>query len=142
GIDALEIVADAVRLVRQGDRQAARRVDGVEVVLAQRIPGKLGIAPRLFRIQGDSNEGTGHAPRIPRYDEAAIFLGTSLNGLVVSTLGSLGILSTRSEMMLRWISSVPPAIEVAGTETRISAMTPFMGLSSPLRTASAPGTEA
>ena len=66
GIDALEVVADAVRLVRQGDREAARRVDGVEIVLAQRIPGKLGIAPRLFRIQGDSNEGTGHAPRIPR----------------------------------------------------------------------------
>jgi hypothetical protein len=61
GVDALEIVADAVGLVRQGDRQAARGVDGVEIVLAQRIPGKLGIAPRLFCIQGDSDEGTGHA---------------------------------------------------------------------------------
>src|SRR5205823_7052707 len=64
--------------------------------------------------------------------------GTSRNGLSVSTLCSLGILSTRSEMMLRWISSVPPAIEPAGTDTRISAMTPSIGLSSPLKSALAP----
>ena len=35
-------------------------VDRVEIVLAQRIPGKFRVAPRLFRIQGDSNEGTRH----------------------------------------------------------------------------------
>ena len=41
-------------------------------------------------------------------------------------------------MMLRWISSVPPAMDVAGTDTRISAITPFIGLSSPVSSASAP----
>jgi hypothetical protein len=41
-------------------------------------------------------------------------------------------------MMLRWISSVPPAIDPAGTLTRISAITPFIGLSSPVSIASAP----
>ena len=41
-------------------------------------------------------------------------------------------------MMLRWISSVPPAIDVAGTETRISAITPFIGLSEPESSESAP----
>ncbi len=46
--------------------------------------------------------------------------------------------STRSEMMLRWISSVPPAIDPAGTLTRISAISPSIGPSSPLSIASAP----
>ena len=55
------------------------------------------------------------------------FFGTSRNGRSVSVRGSLGILSTRSEMMFFWISSVPPAIEMAGVETRISAMRPFIG---------------
>ncbi len=50
-VDALQIVGDPVGLVRQGHRQATRRVDRVEVVLAQRIPGKLGVSARLFSIQ-------------------------------------------------------------------------------------------
>ena len=40
--------------------------------------------------------------------------------------------STRSEIMFFCISSVPPAIETAGTETRISAITPPSGLSAPV----------
>ncbi len=41
-------------------------------------------------------------------------------------------------MMLHWISSVPPAIEVAGTNTSISVITPFNGPSLPVSMASAP----
>ena len=60
-----------------------------------------------------------------------MFLGTSRKG-PVSNLGSFGMPNTRSEMMLRWISSVPPAMEVAGTETKISAIVPPRGLSCPV----------
>ena len=63
-VDTLEIVGDAVRLVRQGDRQAAGGIDGVEIVLAQRIPGKFGVSPWLFRIQGDSDQRARHAAKI------------------------------------------------------------------------------
>jgi len=42
-----------------------------------------------------------------------------LNGLSVSPVRSRGIFSTRSLMMFRWISSVPPAIEVAGTDLSV-----------------------
>src|SRR5579883_1582495 len=66
------------------------------------------------------------------------FLGTSRKGRSLSVRGSLGIPSTRSEIMLRWISSVPPAIEPAGTETSISAISPFIGPSSPASIASLP----
>ena len=162
-VDPLEIVGDPVGLVRQRHRQATRRVDRVEVVLAQRIPGKLRVPAGLFSIQRDSDQGARHGGRYhvarasdgaPRgyvtvencvlsaatdlrlrpgtpgvdatdsaqddcvrarlaasYDDDTMFRGTSLNGLSVSTLVSCGIFSTRSEMMLRWISSVPPAIE-------------------------------
>jgi len=60
GVDALEIVGHAVRLVRQRHGEAAGGIDGVEVVLAQRIPGKLGVTAGLFRIQGHADQGTGH----------------------------------------------------------------------------------
>src|ERR1700730_9081071 len=50
---------------------------------------------------------------------------------VVVLRGSLGISSTRSEMMWRWISSVPPAIDPPGTEIRISAISPSIGPSAP-----------
>ena len=70
-----------------------------------------------------------------------VFRGTSLNGLSVSPVRSRGIFSTRSLMMLRWISSVPPAIELAGTDTRISANNPFIGLSSPASSASGPSSD-
>ena len=59
----------------------------------------------------------------------------------VSPVRSRGIFSTRSLMMFRWISSVPSAIEVAGTETRISASNQFIGVSSPVSSASVPSTE-
>ena len=54
--------------------------------------------------------------------------------------GSRGRPRDRSPRMLRWISSVPPAIDCAGTETRISARTPPSGLcgSVPASIASAP----
>src|SRR5437762_4288195 len=52
---------------------------------------------------------------------ARSLLRTSLNATPMSTAGSLGRPSTRSPMMLRWISSVPPAIDAAGTETIVSA---------------------
>ena len=51
---------------------------------------------------------------------------------------STAICRMRSAMMLRWISSVPPAIEVAGTETRISAITPSSVPSLPVSSALAP----
>ncbi len=41
-------------------------------------------------------------------DAAQAFLGSSENGTVLSSFGSLGSPSTRSPMMLRWIWSVPP----------------------------------
>ena len=72
---------------------------------------------------------------------ATVFRGTSLNGLSVSPVRSRGIFSTRSLMMLRWISSVPPAIELAGTDTRISDSNPLMGLSSPVSSASGPSSD-
>src|SRR6266851_5749239 len=41
-------------------------------------------------------------------------------------------------MMLRWISSVPPAIDCAGTEMMISGTIPFAGPSGPAIIAAAP----
>ena len=38
--------------------------------------------------------------------------------------GSRGSPSTRSPMIFFWISSVPPAIDFAGVDTNISAITP------------------
>jgi len=64
-----------------------------------------------------------------------------LNGLSVSPVRSRGIFSTRSLMMLRWISSVPPAIELAGTDTRISASYPLIGLSSPVSSGFGPNSD-
>jgi hypothetical protein len=43
-----------------------------------------------------------------------------LNGLSVSPVRSRGIFSTRSLMMLRWISSVPPAIGRAASSRPIT----------------------
>ena len=59
---------------------------------------------------------------------------------MVSSLGSRGIFSTRSAMMLRWISSVPPAIDVAGTDNSTSATIPSAGPSAPASNAPAPAT--
>ena len=42
----------------------------------------------------------------------------------MSWRASLGIERIRSEMMLHWTSSVPPAIEIAEVETKVSATTP------------------
>ena len=47
--------------------------------------------------------------------------GRSRNGVSRSVDGSRGRPRTRSPRMLRWISSVPPAIDCAGTETRITS---------------------
>ena len=71
-VDALQIVGNAVRLMRQRDGQAAGGVDGVEIILAQRIPGKLGVSPWLFRIQGDSDKGAGHAAQDTRAGSRAL----------------------------------------------------------------------
>ena len=62
----------------------------------------------------------------------------SLKGLSASKRVSLGIFNTRSDIIFFCISSVPPAIEEAGNETRISAIVPSIGLSSPVSIASAP----
>ena len=86
--------------------------------------------PRIFRRPTDV---------APYY--ATVFRGTTLNGLSLSRVRSRGIFSTRSLMMLRWISSVPPAIELAGTDTRISASNPLMGLSSQVSSASGPSSD-
>ena len=56
----------------------------------------------------------------------------------VSGWGSRGRPRTRSPRMLRWISSVPPAIDCAGTDTRISATMPASTESGPVSMASAP----
>ena len=66
------------------------------------------------------------------------FLATSRNGRSRSTPGSFGIPRMRSAMMLRWISSVPPAIDCPGTETKISVMIPSRGASRPASIPDAP----
>ena len=71
-VDTLEIVGDPVGLVRQRNCQTTRRVDRVEVVLAQRVPGKLGVSAWLFSIQGDSDEGTRHAAQDTRVRRRAL----------------------------------------------------------------------
>ena len=48
----------------------------------------------------------------------------------------------RSPRMLCWISSVPPAIETAGTDTRTSAIVPPSGLSAPVSIPEAPAMRA
>jgi hypothetical protein len=63
------------------------------------------------------------------------FFGTSRNA-PPSIRGSLGIPNTRSEIIFRWISSVPPAIDVAGTDSNTSAITPFVAPSDPFSNAS------
>lgn len=60
--DEAEISGGRFRLVRQKDRQAARRDDGAAIVLAQRIPGMgLGIAAGRFAIEGEADDGLCHA---------------------------------------------------------------------------------
>ena len=78
--------------------------------------------------------GTGHF-LLPQYLETnfsayyeTVFLGISLNGLSASKRVSLGIFNTRSDIIFFCISSVPPAIEDAGNETRISAIVPSLSL--------------
>src|SRR4029077_5437063 len=56
--DPVEILLRLVRLVGQQDGKGARPLHGVAVVLAQRIPGELGISAGLLRIQGDADNRT------------------------------------------------------------------------------------
>ena len=63
---------------------------------------------------------------------------TARNGTPASTGGSFGSPRTRSPMMLRWISSVPPTMDWLGTETSTSATRPPAGESGPLSRAPAP----
>jgi hypothetical protein len=60
------------------------------------------------------------------------FFGTSRNGRSLSVRGSFGIPSSRSAMIFYCISSVPSAIDRAGTDTRISAICLFTVPSSPV----------
>src|SRR6516162_9134423 len=95
--------------------------------------------PPVARAAGEAvrEEQRGAAPGDLGVDQRR-FLGTSRNARSASVWGSLGRPSTRSETMLRWISSVPPAIETAGTESRISAMMPSSGPSAPASSESVP----
>ena len=74
--------------------------------------------------------GDGHAAQA-RAGRVAL-RGASRNGMSRSTDGSRGRPSTCSPMMLCWISSVPPAIDCAGTETSTSATMPSRRPSGPL----------
>ena len=59
-------------------------------------------------------EGTRRRPRPPVESAHAELMGSSENGVSRGGPGSLGSPSTRSPMMLRWISSEPPAIRTDG----------------------------
>ena len=63
-------------------------------------------------FQGDDNTGARHSG----LDWVPTF--SSLNGMSRSTWGSFGSPSTRSPMMLRCTSSVPPAMRAAGPRGR------------------------
>ena len=78
------------------------------------------------RCEGAEALGVRRGLALQRHCGRCGFLGTSRNG-PVSERVSRGMSNTRSAMMLRWISSVPPAIDVAGTDSRISAMRPSCG---------------
>ena len=56
-VDAVEIGCRLRRLMGQQDGQAPRPRDGLAIVLAQRIPGQLGIAARLLGIEGHADDG-------------------------------------------------------------------------------------
>ena len=58
-----------------------------------------------------------------------MFLGTSLKGLVVSTLGSLGIFKTRSEM-IEWICPTSPhmTMELGWWINRLSEVTSVLAV--------------
>ena len=66
-VDARQIVFRLVGIVRQGDGQAAGRAHRRKIVLARRIPGKLGIAAGFFRVQGHPDQRSSrtvfHAPQ-------------------------------------------------------------------------------
>src|SRR5439155_11326248 len=102
-------------------------LDG-DICVAERSAGAVEHLPACE----DDSHGT--RPSLP------VFLGTSRNGMSRSTCGSLGRPRTCSPMMLRWISSVPPAIDTAGTETSTSVTMPARGESAPANMADAPET--
>ena len=63
---------------------------------------------------------------------ARLPVGISRNGTSLSTRTSCGRPSTRSAMMLRMISSVPPAMRSAGEYSSASSKMPATGMSSPI----------
>src|SRR5439155_5825816 len=67
-------------------------------------------------------------------DSSRVWVPTlrSRNGISRSTCGSRGRPRTRSPMMLRWISSVPPAMDPDWTRNAICWNRPRSGASSPI----------
>ena len=57
-VDAVEIVRRERCIVRQRDRQAAGRDDGIGIVLPDRIPGIFRVAAGLLGIEGDADDGS------------------------------------------------------------------------------------
>ena len=57
GVDALGVGLGAVDLEGQQHRQAARAHHRLPVVLAQRVPGQLRVAPGRFCIDRDADDG-------------------------------------------------------------------------------------
>ena len=82
------------------------------------------------------------AKRAPAHHLMFELRATWRKGRSRSEPGSFGRPSTRSPMMLRWISSVPPAIDWAGTDTSTSAITPSCRLSAPVSIPAAPAIRA
>ena len=84
--------------------------------------GLLVVGHRGVVVDGVEHVGGGRWPGssvVPLVRAAA----TARNGSSRSVCGSRGRPSTRSARMVFWISSVPPAIDWAGTDTRTSAAT-------------------
>src|SRR5882724_10633500 len=60
-VELVEIAVRLLRLVREQYRQATGAHHRLGVVLPQRVPGQLRIAAGLFGIEGDADDGLGHA---------------------------------------------------------------------------------
>ena len=115
--ERLEVHARAERAVRAGqdpDPQVRILVEAVHRLRDELgEPDVHGVA-RLGAVEGDEQDAIGRGAdvdRLPLHRDLAHARPRSENGRCRSGSGSLGSPSTRSAMMLRWISDVPPAIE-------------------------------
>src|SRR4051794_19947082 len=93
----------------------------------------VGVGVRIPNRDADTSQ-------LPRGQAGSRWVPTlrSRKGRSRSTWGSLGSPSTRSPMMLRWISLVPPAMAPAGADSEANAHRLAFGVSAGQAWAAAP----